>query len=214
MQEQERLASEEQERRLKAALAASRTNASRVTSPMVTDSSQPSESQASGKAPTSENKSVAPSDANPNGQAAVTNTQSSGSDDVEMQNLESQISSPNKPSSPWVPELEALFEDVEKIVPKVVIDTLGCVQFLAKPRILPLNIVAVLVSILRSGNSQHMSSHLQSRSTTKKWPICAHSARKRGRSIDLRIVLRAGRCGFRRRFTVNAGTGTRNSRAC
>jgi THO complex subunit 2 len=147
MQEQERLASEEQERRLKAALAASRTNATRVASPIVADSSQPSESQTNAKVSASESKPATPSEVKPNGQAVVMSTQSSGVEDVEMQNVESQIASPNKSSSPWVPELEALFEDVEKIVPKVVIDTLGCVQFLVKLRTLFPNIPAVLVSI-------------------------------------------------------------------
>ncbi|KAK0191289.1 transcription factor/nuclear export subunit protein 2-domain-containing protein [Armillaria mellea] len=98
--EQNRLASEEAEKRLKAALTAKREPSaavSRVASPAVV--------------------STNPSEANDEAKAEP------GNDDVVME-VEPAATS-NAPESPWVPELAALFDDVKRIAPERAINTIG-----------------------------------------------------------------------------------------
>ncbi|KAI0032028.1 transcription factor/nuclear export subunit protein 2-domain-containing protein, partial [Vararia minispora EC-137] len=96
LQEQERLASERQEKLLKATLAEKRSKDSRVASPAVGAAGD-------SKMPVDQKQVETPVIKVADG-------------DVEMTNSDTAL--PLKPPSPWVPELEALFGDVEKIVPK------------------------------------------------------------------------------------------------
>ena len=136
-EEQERVANEEAEKRLKAALAAKRdpsiTN-SRIASPAVGEVSSSSETPA-------------PAESKPSTQEAK-----SSSDDVVMENGGDSQGTVNVLSSapevsagqlnasshgvtshmvvqqgPWVPEMRALFEDVKKIAPKAAYDVIGSV---------------------------------------------------------------------------------------
>ncbi|KAK0490679.1 transcription factor/nuclear export subunit protein 2-domain-containing protein [Armillaria novae-zelandiae] len=98
--EQNRLASEEAEKRLKAALTAKREPSaavSRVASPAVV--------------------STNPSEANDEAKAEP------GNDDVTME-VEPAATS-IAPESPWVPELAALFDEVKRIAPERAINTIG-----------------------------------------------------------------------------------------
>ncbi|KAI9512728.1 transcription factor/nuclear export subunit protein 2-domain-containing protein [Russula earlei] len=99
-EEQERIANEEAEKRLKAALAAKRDPSiahSRIASPAVGDTG-------SSEAPTT----VEPK---PSTQEVKQ------SEDVVMENGDSQ--------NPWVPEIRALFDDVKKVAPKAAYDIIG-----------------------------------------------------------------------------------------
>jgi len=99
--EQERAASEEEERRLKAKLTAKRepsANPSRVASPAVsgTTTEQP---------------------------AKDTNTVVEESQDVVMDSVESSTPKPEEPQ--WLPQLAALFDDVKKVAPPGAIEAIG-----------------------------------------------------------------------------------------
>lgn len=63
-----------------------------------------------------------------NGEAAKT-----ADGDVDMQAAEEPSQPPPKYAGPWIPRLEAFFGDVSRIVPPVVLDTLGCVRTLPPP---------------------------------------------------------------------------------
>ena len=136
-EEQERVANEEAEKRLKAALAAKRDPSianSRIASPAVGEVSSSSETPA-------------PAESKPSTQEAK-----SSSDDVVMENGGDSQGTVNVLSSapevsagqlnasshgvtshmvvqqgPWVPEMRALFEDVKKIAPKAAYDVIGSV---------------------------------------------------------------------------------------
>lgn len=134
-EEQERAANEEAEKRLKAALAAKRDPSianSRIASPAVGEVSSSSET---------------PAPAEPK---SSTTQENKSSDDVVMENGDSQGGSVNVSSAPevstgqllnashgitshmvvqgpWVPEMRALFEDVKKIAPKAAYDIIGSV---------------------------------------------------------------------------------------
>lgn len=98
--EQERAASEEEERRLKAKLTAKRDPAvslSRVASPAVSGASEQ---------PTK--------DATPTGEE---------SQDVAMDQADSSTQKPDEPQ--WLPQLVALFDDVKKIAPPGAIEAIG-----------------------------------------------------------------------------------------
>ncbi|KAF5393664.1 hypothetical protein D9757_000298 [Collybiopsis confluens] len=100
MQEQERKANEEAEKRLKAALTAKRepsTTQSRVASPL----------------PSSMAETKPPAEVPP-----------SGSEDVSM-DPDPNASVPTAPESPWLPQLEAIFEDVRRLIPGQAYDILG-----------------------------------------------------------------------------------------
>lgn len=99
--EQERAASEEEERRLKAKLTAKReptANPSRVASPAVsgTTTEQPA-------------KDVTPAAEEPQ--------------DVAMDTAESSTPKPEEPQ--WLPQLAALFDDVKRIAPPGAIEAIG-----------------------------------------------------------------------------------------
>ena len=134
-EEQERVASEEAEKRLKAALAAKRDPSianSRIASPAVGEVSSSSE---------------APALVEPNKSSTQAEATKSSADDVVMENGDSQVSSSSAPEvstgqlnashagitshmvvqGPWVPEMRALFEDVKKIAPKAAYDVIGSV---------------------------------------------------------------------------------------
>ncbi|KAJ3922736.1 transcription factor/nuclear export subunit protein 2-domain-containing protein [Lentinula edodes] len=103
MQEQERLANEEAEKRLKAALTAKREPSviqSRIASPMPSMSRELA------------------SEAKPMPDILST------SEYVSME-VDASSAAPAAPESPWLPQLESLFEDVQKIIPKSVYDVLG-----------------------------------------------------------------------------------------
>jgi THO complex subunit 2 len=130
-EEQERVANEEAEKRLKAALAAKRDPSivnSRIASPAV------------GEVNSSETS--APTESKSNTQEAKS------SDDVVMENGDSQgtvngLSAPEVSADqlnashgvtshmvvqgPWVPEMRALFDDIRKIAPKAAYDVIGSV---------------------------------------------------------------------------------------
>ncbi|KIK65595.1 hypothetical protein GYMLUDRAFT_70692 [Collybiopsis luxurians FD-317 M1] len=104
MQEQERKANEEAEKRLKAALTAKREPSitqSRVASPLPTSSSADSGSQ------TKPGPETLPS-----------------TEDVSMDS-ETTASVPAAPESPWLPQLETIFGDVQHIIPSQAYDILG-----------------------------------------------------------------------------------------
>ncbi|TFY81790.1 hypothetical protein EWM64_g2223 [Hericium alpestre] len=104
MNEQERIAGEEAERRLKAALAAKRDPSaanSRIASP------------GSAEPPTSD----------PNGDAKPATQDLRPSEDVVME--DTVVTTPPQSESPWVPEIEALFDDLKKVAPKEAYDIVG-----------------------------------------------------------------------------------------
>ncbi|KAJ3723327.1 transcription factor/nuclear export subunit protein 2-domain-containing protein [Lentinula raphanica] len=103
MQEQQRLANEEAEKRLKAALTAKR-------EPSITQSRIASPIPNSTKEHPSETKTA--SDALPT------------SEDVSME-VDTSSTVPAAPESPWLPQLECLFDDVQKMLPKSAYDVLG-----------------------------------------------------------------------------------------
>ncbi|KAJ3795196.1 transcription factor/nuclear export subunit protein 2-domain-containing protein [Lentinula aff. detonsa] len=103
MEEKQRLANEEAEKRLKAALTAKR-------EPSVTQSRIASPTPNLSKELTSENKSL------PDSPPTM--------EDVSME-ADTSFTVSAAPESPWLPQLECLFEDVQKILPKPVYDVLG-----------------------------------------------------------------------------------------
>ncbi|EPQ59661.1 hypothetical protein GLOTRDRAFT_136479 [Gloeophyllum trabeum ATCC 11539] len=103
-QEKERLASEEQERRLKAALTAKRepTSAtSRVASPAVGETAASVDSPEDGKPSVSASKS----------------------DDATMENMD--VAPGMTTNEPWIPELRLLFDDVRKVLPREASQVIG-----------------------------------------------------------------------------------------
>ena len=130
-EEQERVANEEAEKRLKAALAAKRDPSianSRIASPAVGE--------------VSSSETSAPAESKSNTQEAKS------SDDVVMENGDSQgtangssapevsagqlnashgVTSHMVVQGPWVPEMRALFDDIKKIAPKAAYDVIGSV---------------------------------------------------------------------------------------
>ncbi|TFK73010.1 hypothetical protein BDN72DRAFT_791474, partial [Pluteus cervinus] len=99
-QEQERIASEEAEKRLKAALTAKRElPASRVASPTVGNAAMPDDAKPSGDPPQALEESSMDVDSGP--------------------------PAPTVPESPWHPVLAALFDDIRKIAPASAIDIIG-----------------------------------------------------------------------------------------
>ncbi|PIL37228.1 hypothetical protein GSI_00921 [Ganoderma sinense ZZ0214-1] len=105
MQEKERVASEEAEKRLKAALTAKRepnASVSRIASPNPGAENMPNGD------PAAEPKPV---------------VSESSSADVVMQSVEEKGTTPTE--NPWLPELYPLFEDVKKIAPGVAIEIIG-----------------------------------------------------------------------------------------
>ena len=104
------MASEQAEKRLKATLAAKRdpSAASRVASPATNGDSTPSKdiSSEEGK----DSKSAAPP------------ADAKGDEDVAMEGVET---SPAKPQSPWIHELEVLFDSVKQILPKMASEIIG-----------------------------------------------------------------------------------------
>lgn len=101
---QERLANEEAEKRLKAALTAKRepsASASRVASPAVGTPSNP------------ESTTVPP--AEPSAEAAP----------MEVDSNAAAPESNHTPESPWVPELEELFDAIRKVAPGNAADVIG-----------------------------------------------------------------------------------------
>ena len=134
-EEQERVANEEAEKRLKAALAAKRDPSiaaqSRIASPVVGDTCSSDTPAATDSKPTTQE--VKPSE------------------DVVMENGDSQASAVSPApevriasnvstcwhaplltllvffQSPWIPEIKALFDDVKKIAPKAAYDIIGSV---------------------------------------------------------------------------------------
>ncbi|THH13890.1 hypothetical protein EW146_g6381 [Bondarzewia mesenterica] len=109
MQEQERIASQEAEKRLKAALAAKRDPSaanSRIASPSV------GETTATATETSTETKPVA--------------QESKSSEDVVMENGDAHASiEPPQPESPWFPEIKELFDDVKQLVSKEAYDVVG-----------------------------------------------------------------------------------------
>lgn len=105
MAEQERIAGEEAEKRLKAALTAKRepTSASRIASPRLGTPSLP--------------ETVV--DSNPPVEDMF------AQEDVSMEVEANAVASPPTPESPWLPELSALFDDVRKIAPGNAYDVIG-----------------------------------------------------------------------------------------
>ncbi|KAH9077515.1 transcription factor/nuclear export subunit protein 2-domain-containing protein [Lactarius deliciosus] len=129
-EEQERVASEEAEKRLKAALAAKRDPSianSRIASPAVGEVSL-SETPAS-----AESKSSSTQEARPSEDVVMENGDSqgnvNGSSALEVSaghlNASRGVTSHVVVQGPWVPEMRALFEDVKKIAPKAAYDIIG-----------------------------------------------------------------------------------------
>ncbi|KAE9385705.1 hypothetical protein BT96DRAFT_1006795 [Gymnopus androsaceus JB14] len=113
MQAQERLANEEAEKRLKAALTAKRepsVSQSRVASPLPKNTELAPESKPASDGPT-ESKSA--SDVPPT------------SEDVYNLSPSMLLVGLSVAQSPWLPQLEAIFEDVQKILPNQAYDVLG-----------------------------------------------------------------------------------------
>ncbi|KAI0047273.1 hypothetical protein FA95DRAFT_1664524 [Auriscalpium vulgare] len=106
MQEQERLASEEAEKRLKAALAAKRDPSAttpRLASPNVQESASTSES---------------PGDVRPLAQDVKATE--------EAMDTDAQATAPSSAiDNPWVPEIKVLFDDLRKVIPKSAYDLIG-----------------------------------------------------------------------------------------
>ncbi|KAI0082601.1 hypothetical protein K474DRAFT_1655406 [Panus rudis PR-1116 ss-1] len=108
LQEKERIASEETEKRLKAALAAKRepSAASRVASPAVGETATPTEAAADGKVIATEN--------------------GTSTEPAPMEGIDAQApANAPAPESPWLPQLAALFDDIRKIAPGDAADVLG-----------------------------------------------------------------------------------------
>ncbi|KZT71598.1 hypothetical protein DAEQUDRAFT_763816 [Daedalea quercina L-15889] len=106
MQEKERLASEEAEKRLKAALTAKRepNTASRVASPSIGESSATSDTSQEVRS-----HAVEPSASESNGVAISENGGAMTA----------------RPENPWLPELYALFDDAKKIAPPIAAQYIG-----------------------------------------------------------------------------------------
>jgi len=131
-EEQERVANEEAEKRLKAALAAKRDPSianSRIASPAVGEVGSSSEMPvpAESKSSTQETK---PSEdvvmENGDSQASV-NASSAPEVCTGRLNTSHGVTSHMVVQGPWVPEMRALFEDVKKIAPKAAYDIIGSV---------------------------------------------------------------------------------------
>ncbi|RDB20480.1 THO complex subunit 2 [Hypsizygus marmoreus] len=106
VQEQERVANEEAEKRLKAALTAKRepSAASRMASPNIGNSTA-SDALVDAKPP---------------------NEESQADDEVAMEVEQNFVAvAPPTPESPWLPELSALFDDIKKIAPGNSYDVMG-----------------------------------------------------------------------------------------
>ncbi|OSX60384.1 hypothetical protein POSPLADRAFT_1058548 [Postia placenta MAD-698-R-SB12] len=108
MQEKERIASEEAEKRLKAALTAKRepnASTSRVASPSIGDSAAPADG-------VSETKATNPTD--------------TPMADASLESSDSRVSvGPAPTENPWLPELYALFDDVKRIAPGNAAEVIG-----------------------------------------------------------------------------------------
>ncbi|THV05422.1 hypothetical protein K435DRAFT_647314 [Dendrothele bispora CBS 962.96] len=106
-QEKERLASEETEKRLKAALAAKRepsASQSRVASPAIGSSGN--------------------TDTTAEAKPSVADNATATTEDIVMEAADSvAVATPTE--SPWLPELSALFDEVKKLLPQHVYDSLG-----------------------------------------------------------------------------------------
>ena len=128
-EEQERVANEEAEKRLKAALAAKRDPSianSRIASPAVgeassSETSGPAESKSSAQEAKSLEDAVME---NGDSQGAVN---ASSAPEVSAGHLNASHGSHMVVQGPWVPEMRALFEDVKKIAPKAAYDIIGSV---------------------------------------------------------------------------------------
>lgn len=132
MQAQERLANEEAEKRLKAALTAKRepsVSQSRVASPLPKNTELAPESKPASDGPT-ESKSA--SDVPPTSEDVSMEPDPSSRVPTapEVYNLSPSmlLVGLSVAQSPWLPQLEAIFEDVQKILPNQAYDVLGCVS--------------------------------------------------------------------------------------
>ena len=226
-EEQERVASEEAEKRLKAALAAKRDPSianSRIASPAVGEVSSSSE---------------APALVEPNKSSTQAEATKSSADDVVMENGDSQVSSSSSApevstgqlnashagitshmvvQGPWVPEMRALFEDVKKIAPKAAYDVIGSVLHTHKVLTTwasPIAHVSVSclgrVSTSRSGSYPRMTSLRPPADTKRKERRCVRSVAKRTLNTTWRTVLPTGRSARVHRPTVDVETDTRSS---
>lgn len=130
-EERERVANEEAEKRLKAALAAKRDPSivnSRIASPAVGEvSTSETPGSAESKSSTQEAKTsedVVMENGDPQGSVNV-----SSAPEVSAGHLNAShgVTSHMVVQGPWVPEMRALFEDVKKIAPKAAYDIIGSV---------------------------------------------------------------------------------------
>lgn len=133
-EEQERVANEEAEKRLKAALAAKRDPSiaaqSRIASPVVGDTGSSDTPAATDSKPT-------PQEVKPSEDVVMENgdSQASAVSPAEVRIASNVSSCWHAPlltplvffQSPWVPEIKALFDDVKKIAPKAAYDIIGSV---------------------------------------------------------------------------------------
>jgi len=219
-EEQERVANEEAEKRLKAALAAKRDPSiaaqSRIASPVVGD--------------TGSSDTPAATDSKPSTQEVKP------SEDVVMENGDSQASAVSPApevriasnvsscwdaplltllvffQSPWVPEIKALFDDVRKIAPKAAYDIIGSVPgWISKQRSQVAHICLGQDSTSRSGNYRRTTSHRLLLGTRRKGLRCAHSVVRRIPSTTWRTVLLIGRSVTARRPIVRGETDTHSS---
>ncbi|KAI0254213.1 transcription factor/nuclear export subunit protein 2-domain-containing protein [Lactifluus subvellereus] len=170
-EEQERVANEEAEKRLKAALAAKRDPSianSRIASPAVGDAN-------SSEAP-------APVESKHGTQDAKL------SEDVMMENGDAQAPTVSPaPESPWVPEIRALFEDVKKVAPKAAYDIIGPGFYLTFWQLSTYDLAppaaryeeegAVLRSLSRQEDSKYTMAD-RSSDRTKRQGAQAHRARR------------------------------------
>jgi hypothetical protein len=217
-EEQERVANEEAEKRLKAALAAKRDPSianSRIASPAVGDTN-------SSETPAPVEPKSGTQDAKP-------------SEDVVMENGDGQASAVSPApevsacrvvssyrvasltrlvfQSPWVPEIRALFEDVKKIAPKAAYDIIGSVtRWSPKQRQPVAHVYLDQDSTSRSGNCRHTISLRPPLGMRRKELLCVHSAARKIPSTPWRIVLPTGRSVKERRLTVAGGIDTPSSR--
>ena len=127
-EEQERVANEEAEKRLKAALAAKRDPSivnSRIASPAVGEVSSsetpvPAESKL-GSQEAKSSEDVVMENGDSQGSASAPEVSAGGL------NASHGVTSHMVVQGPWVPEMRALFEDVKKIAPKAAYDIIGSV---------------------------------------------------------------------------------------
>ena len=216
-EEQERVANEEAEKRLKAALAAKRDPSianSRIASPAVGDAN-------SSETPAHVESKSGSQDAKPS------------EDDVVMENGDVQAPTVSPApevsvchlgssscvshglmfQSPWVPEIKALFEDVKRIAPKAAYDIIGSVtRWPPKQRQSIAHICLGQDSTSRSGSCRRTISRRPPLGTRRRGPFCVRLAARRIPSITWRIVLPIERSVRERRPTVRGGTDTRSSR--